>query len=78
MTSLTIAVDDEILRQAQDRASAQGTSVDVLLREYVEELAGVAGTYREAVHSLIHRSRRVDSRRGARTWTRDELHERDV
>lgn len=78
MTSLTIAIDDETFQRAQDRATERGTSVDLLLKAYVEELAGASGSYRRAIRSLLERSERVHSGRGDRTWTRDDLHERDA
>jgi predicted HicB family RNase H-like nuclease len=34
--NLTITVDDEVLRRARIRALQQGTSVNVLLREFLE------------------------------------------
>ena len=36
MANLTLAVDDQLLRQARLRALEQGTSVNALLRDYLE------------------------------------------
>jgi plasmid stability protein len=40
--NLTIAVDDEVLRRARIRALEQGTSVNAVLREFLESYAGAA------------------------------------
>lgn len=76
MANLTISVDDETLQRARLRALEQGTSVNALLREHLEAFAGRRSAREAAVAALLDLSRRAESRRGARTWTRDELHER--
>ena len=76
MANLTITIDDQILRRARIRALEQGTSVNALVREYLEAYSGVKATRAEAVKRLLDLSRRAKSGRGGRRWTRDELHER--
>lgn len=76
MTNVTIAVDEELLKQARIRALEQGTSVNALLREYLEEYVGLRNRRAKAVEELLAISKRSRSRRGNRSWTRDELHER--
>ena len=74
--NLTIAVDDEVLRRARIRALEQGTSVNAVLREFLESYAGAA-TEAEARGRLAALARRsaASSRTGGRRWTRDELYE---
>ena len=76
MANLTISVDDEVLRQARIQAIEQGTSVNAVLREYLEAYAGVKARWEEAVNDLLRLSERTISGRGGRQWTREELHER--
>ena len=76
MANLTLAVDDQLLRRARLRALEQGTSVNALLREYLESYTGASRARREAVSELLAMSAEAESRRGDRRWTRDELHER--
>lgn len=76
MSNLTIAIDEGVLRKARIRALEQGTSVNALLREYLETYAGGAGEKQAAVRELIALSRKSRSRRGEGAWTRDDLHER--
>ncbi len=76
MANLTLAVDDQLLLRARLRALEQGTSVNALLREYLEAFAGARKARRQAVSELLDMSTRAESRRGDRRWTRDELHDR--
>jgi plasmid stability protein len=75
MANLTITIDDELLKRARVRAVERGTSVNALLREYLEAFAG-SESRSSAVQALLDLSKRVKSRRGSRKWTRDQLHER--
>jgi hypothetical protein len=77
MGNLTISVDDESLRKARIRAIQEGTSVNALLREFLDSYSGIRREQREAVERIADLSRSSESRRGGRKWTRDELHERD-
>ena len=76
MTNLTIAIDEEVLRKARIRALEQGTSVNALLREYLEAWAGEGEAADRVLDEILASSRRSASRRGGRTWTREDLHER--
>jgi len=76
MSNLTISVDDEVLKRARIRALEQGASVNAVLRELLEAYAGVAPAQIAAAVDLLAQSRQATSRRGDRTWTRDDLHER--
>jgi plasmid stability protein len=77
MSNLTITLDDELLRRARMRALAQGTSVNALLRTYLEAYVGDDGRA-DARRRLVELAKktRSGSGRGGRTWTRDDLHER--
>ena len=76
MTTLTIAMDERILERARSRASRQGTSLDALVRSYVESFANGEEERKQAVKNLLDLSRRTEGGSGGRRWTRDELHER--
>lgn len=76
MTRLTIAMDEQVLERARSRASRQGTSLDALVRSYVETYAGGEEDREQAVKSLLDLSRKTQGGSGGRRWTRDELHER--
>jgi plasmid stability protein len=76
VANLTITVDEESLKKARIRALQEGTSVNALLREFLDAYAGVRREQQEAAGRIVALSRSSQSRRGGKTWTRDELHER--
>jgi plasmid stability protein len=75
MADLTINVDDDLLRRARLRALERGTSVNAILRDCLEALAGKP-VHASAVARLLDLSRSAASRRARKRWTRDELPER--
>jgi hypothetical protein len=77
LANLTITVDDRLLKQARMRALEDGTSVNALLRTYLERYAGVdkAGEALGQFAQLALRST-ATSGPGGRTWARDDLHDR--
>jgi hypothetical protein len=77
MANLTITVDDQLLKQARMRALEDGTSVNALLRTYLERYAG-AGHTMAALTGFARLARRSTATSGprGRAWTRDELHDR--
>ena len=77
MANLTITIDDRLLKQARMRALEDGTSVNALLRAYLERYAG-SGEAGDALGGFVRLARRsaATSGPGGRTWTRDELHDR--
>jgi len=76
MTNLTIAVDDEALKRARIRALGEGTSVNALLKDYLNTYAGLNSAQIKAANEILRLSKASRSRRGTRKWNRDELHER--
>ena len=77
MANLTITVDDRLLKLARMRALEDGTSVNAVLRTYLERYAAVGDTARalRGFAQLATRSVASCGPRG-RWWTRDELHDR--
>jgi len=77
MANLTITIDDRLLKQARMRALEDGTSVNAVLRTYLERYAGV-GDGGEALSGFARLARQSTASSGprGRSWTRDELHER--
>lgn len=74
--NLTIVVDDEVLRRARIRALEQGTSVNAVLREFLESYAGAAreAEARDRLAALARRSP-ASSGTGGRRWTREQAYE---
>lgn len=76
MANLTITVDEDTLKRARLRALEHGTSVNAILRDYLEHYAGVKSAQERALKSLLRLSEQASSSRGKKRWTRDDLHER--
>ena len=76
MANLTITVDDEVLKRARLRATEQGTSVNAVVRGYLEQYAGTRSAQEQALTKLLALSEQTRSKRGRHKWTREELHER--
>ena len=75
LMNLTITVQDEILKRARMRALEENTSVNAVLRKFLESYVDTT-RQRRAVDRLLALSRTAQAGRGAATWTRDELHDR--
>jgi len=73
--NVTLSVDDEIMREARRRAEAMGTSVNQLVRDYLEQFTG--NTARDSAAKEFERLSRA-SKGKSRGWkfNRGELHER--
>ena len=78
MANLTLAIDDEVLRRARIRALEQGTSVNALLRTYLDTYAGVRAERVRAIEEFLRIRKESGARMGEKTWTRDDLHDRDA
>ena len=73
--NVTLSVDDEVIESARERAQALGTSVNQLVREYLERLAGKSDPDADAAEfEKLSRMANGDSR--GWKFDRDELHER--
>lgn len=77
MANLTITVDDVLLKRARLKALEEGTSVNALLREYLEGYAGTQRTLAALTgFAELAESSEARSGPGGRTWSRDDLHDR--
>lgn len=73
--NITLSVDDEVIERARKLASARGTSVNQMVRDYLESLVRPAGhdTFGDDLRRLTSAGKGRSKR-----WrfNRDELHER--
>ena len=76
MANLTLSVDENLVRRARIRALEQGTSVNAVLRGMLEAYVGEQNEQAAAAADLVALSNASTSRRGDRSWVRDDLHER--
>lgn len=77
MANLTISVDDQLLKRARIKAIEEGTSVNALLRDYLERYTG-SGRTQAALAAFADLAERSPASSGAagRTWTREDLYDR--
>ncbi len=73
--NVTLSVDDQVIQRARRQAEAMGTSVNQLVREYLDQLAGTADSNNDAAEfeKLSHLAQ--GDRRGWK-FNREEIHER--
>lgn len=73
MKNVTLSVDEAVLRTVRLYAAERGSTVNALVREF---LNGLAGKEDRARRRIVELSARSTARIGSRTWTREDLHER--
>lgn len=79
MANLTITVDEETVKRARIRALEEGTSVNALLRDYLEDYAGVRRERMEAGLRLLELSRASKAGSGGKGLPkREELYDRPI
>ena len=71
--NVTLALDEQLVERARKRAAAMGKSLNQVIRDHLERLAG-----RDDPERSIEEFRRLSGRGNARGWRfdRDQLHER--
>jgi plasmid stability protein len=71
-----LTIDDELLKRARIRALEQGTSVNAVVRQFLEAYAG-SPEHQEARRRVIAAARRsrAGTPGGGRIWSREELYE---
>jgi plasmid stability protein len=75
MANLTVTIDDDTLRSARVRALQQGTSVNAVVRQFLQVYAG-QDPRQQAVAAFTERARTHGAGSGGRRWTREDLHDR--
>jgi antitoxin component of RelBE/YafQ-DinJ toxin-antitoxin module len=73
--NITLSIDDEVIQRARRRAEVLGTSVNQLVRDYLEQIAGKADP-NEDVAEFEKLSRLAQGNSHGWKFDREELHER--
>ena len=76
MKNVTLALDEETLREARRIAAERSTTVNALVREFLERLTARESQARKARHRIAELCRDSTAEVGEGRWSRDELHER--
>lgn len=75
MKNITLSVDEKVLAAARRYALQRESSVNGLVREFLERIAASEDRARKARRRIRELSRRSRARVDAISWKRDELHE---
>jgi hypothetical protein len=76
MKNVTIALEEATLREARRIAAERSTSLNNLIREFLERLTLRESQSRAARLRIARLCRDSKAEIGERRWTRDQLHER--
>ena len=76
MKNVTIALDESLLREARRIAADRSTTLNAMIRGFLEELTEHESQAVKARRRIVELCRKSEARVGPRTWSRDELHER--
>ncbi len=77
-TNLTLTVDEALIREARKVALDRNSSVNKLVREYLEGLVKESGAQRAAMLELEELFREKPYTLGTKDWSRDDLYERGI
>ena len=78
MPDLTIAVDRQALKKARQKAIENNTTIEELVREFLQSLCNETPDQEEATKEFLAIAEEAggSSGGGERTWTREELYDR--
>jgi len=74
--NVTLSIDDQTLERARQLAQQQGTSLNQMIRDYLEGLT--ASDPAQAVAELENLWNEEEGDSGGWTWNREEVHDRPV
>ncbi len=71
---MTLSVDDKLAERAREVARQQGTSLNALIRDFIEKLAGKRGG--DELSARLERCwRETPGHSAGRSWRRDDAYE---
>ena len=76
MKNITLSVDEKVLAVVRRYAAERDSSVNGLVREFLNQIAYGEDRARKARSRIAELSRRSRARIGAINWKRGELHDR--
>jgi predicted HicB family RNase H-like nuclease len=75
MTNITLSVNERLVREAREAAQAMGKSLNQVVREYLEQLAGKRQIERD-MDELRRLSDEANGHSSGWKFNRDEIYER--
>ncbi len=74
MKNLTLAIDENMLREARKLAIERNTTVNAMVREFLQSVVENDVNQRSAFNRLAKKMQKGILEVGNRDWTRDELY----
>jgi hypothetical protein len=75
--NVTLSIDEKLLARARELAHERGTSVNQLIRDYIERLTGTSGPA-DVMDRLEQLWTEQEGRSGGWKWNREDLYDRPV
>ena len=76
MANVTLSIDENTLTKARMYAARNGTTLNSMIREFLEELIDERGRKQTAQDRINQILSKLKMTRKRTTWTREELNER--
>lgn len=76
MKNITLAIDEQTLREVRKIAAERETTVNALVREYLEQLAAQKEQRARMRRKLSRFVSKTQAKVGPVTWTREDTHAR--
>jgi hypothetical protein len=76
MKNITLAVEEGVLREVRRYAAERNTSVNGLVREFLQSIADREARAERARERIARLSEASRARIGSKSWRREDLHER--
>ena len=76
MANVTLSIDEENLKRARIHAIEQGTSLNAVIRSFVEEYAAGSERYRRITEAVLARAETSKASSEGRRLCRDDLYGR--
>jgi hypothetical protein len=76
MRNVTLAIEDDVLREARRIAAERSTTLNGMIREFLAGITERESRAAAARARIAEICRTSTAEVGPRTWSRDELHER--
>ncbi len=76
MKNVTLSLDEATLLEARRIAANRSTSVNAMIREFLDQLTERESQARAARKRIVKLSRQSRAQRGPAVWSREDLHAR--
>mgnify|MGYP001826921415 CR=1 FL=1 len=76
MKNVTLAIEEKTLREARRIAAERSTSLNAMIREFLQELTERESQADQARQRILELCEQSSAEVGPRSWNRDDLYER--